>query len=255
MKKCFTINPHRTTEEFKSYYPLINNDVFQAVEIFYPYMLDLEAIKTYYNNAKEFINLGAEMVLHLPHGLKNDLCNLEDYPIIIKRMKEAIDFGKKLNVCKYTIHLGYVKDNKRLDLITHIVPILKELCIYASSAVIMIENMPGNNELGYSPSEILEIIQKVNQDNIKFIYDTGHGHVSEFDHEEYFKELLPYLYHIHISDNKGLKDEHGRIGSGNIDFKSIFKILGKYSELYCLEILYSNEQDLIQYSKDLDSLV
>ena len=40
---------------------------------------------------------------------------------------------------------------------------------------VMIENMPGSGELWYSPKEILEIINEVNLDNLKFILDTGHA--------------------------------------------------------------------------------
>ena len=37
IKQCFTINQHRTTEEFNSYEELIKQGLFQGIEIFYPY--------------------------------------------------------------------------------------------------------------------------------------------------------------------------------------------------------------------------
>ena len=51
LKTCFTINQNRTTEEFLSYEKLIQDNLFQAVEIFYPYNKTLEEQKTYEQNA------------------------------------------------------------------------------------------------------------------------------------------------------------------------------------------------------------
>ena len=50
VKSCFTINQHRTTEEFKTYEELIKNGLFQGVEIFYPYDKTPEEQETYKQN-------------------------------------------------------------------------------------------------------------------------------------------------------------------------------------------------------------
>ena len=50
IKTCFTINQHRTTEEFKTYEELIKQGLFQGIEIFYPYDKTEEQLETYKQN-------------------------------------------------------------------------------------------------------------------------------------------------------------------------------------------------------------
>lgn len=251
MKKCFTINPYRTTSEFTAYEELLASQEFQGIEIFYPYVLSPADIQTYYQNVNYLLKYNPEMVLHLPYGSKNDLSNLHNYQAVIERLKQAITFGASLNVTKYTLHLGYLNNQKRDVVINHLITVLKDLCDYAGKAWIMIENMPGKGELGYSPEEIKNIILRVNKPNLKFILDTGHAHLSEYDILDYIEVLSQYLSHIHLSDNNGIRDEHAPLGTGSISFDKVFAALKDYQELYCLEIIYQDVNQLKQYSKQL----
>ena len=119
---------------------------------------------------------------------------------------------------------------------------------------VMIENMPQDNELGYSPYEIKEIIDKVNLDNLKFILDTGHAHVSSYSNIEYIEVLKDKLYHMHFSDNNGSTDQHKRIGLGNIDFVEIFKKLHEinYDELHCMEVIFKKADELREFATDIE---
>ena len=73
IKKCFTINQNRTTEEFQSYHQLFEKNLFQAIEIFYPYDKSIEQMETYEKNVLDLMKYNIEVVLHLPHGVKIDL--------------------------------------------------------------------------------------------------------------------------------------------------------------------------------------
>lgn len=258
MKKCFTINPNRKTEDFKGYEKLIKDNVYQAIEIFYPYTLTEEERKTYFHNVWSIQNqYPIEVVMHLPHGPLNNLCSFESYEKIMQIMKEGMDFCAPFRVKKLTLHLGQVDKQKNREIyINHIIPVLKELCIYAQKYAmnVMIENMPTSDELGYSPQEIRTMIDRVGESNLKFILDTGHAHVSEYSIESYITLLADKLYHLHFSDNNGLRDEHKRIGLGTIDFKTVFSTLKKinYHELYCMEVIFHSSDDLLAYSKDFD---
>ena len=55
MKKCFTINPLRTVDEVKSYYELFEKDIYQAIEIFFPYNQTKERYDEYTNSIKDLI--------------------------------------------------------------------------------------------------------------------------------------------------------------------------------------------------------
>lgn len=258
IKKCFTINPMRKTEDFNSYEELIKKGLFNGIEIFYPYQLNKEEFKTYTDNVerihKNYSSL--EIVMHLPYGKGNDLCG-EDYKEVLQREKDGIKYTSLFGTKKLTLHLGEVKDKEnREKYIVHIVKVLKELCDYAAiyNMNIMIENMPGDGELGFSPEEILDIITRTNKDNLKFILDTGHAHVSKYESKKYIQVLGKYLYHMHFSDNDSSSDQHKPIGTGNIDFREIFDDLDKiqYNELHCLEILFKTTGDLYNYVNDMN---
>lgn len=256
-KICFTINQNRTTEEFLSYEELIKQGLFQGIEIFYPYDKTYEQLETYKQNVKKLMKYNIEVVLHLPHGYRSDLLNENEYDVILQRFKDAIDFAENFGVKKLTLHLGSF-NNKELGrkyFVDKSIETVKILADYCYPMDLMIENMPGYNELGYSPDEIKEIIEKSNRSNVKFIFDFGHANVSEYPIEEYIDKLGKYLMHLHISDNNGLSDQHKPIGEGNIDYKKIFQYLNNFNELYCLEIIYHTDKDLINYSNSLKNVL
>lgn len=257
IKRCFTINQNRTTEEFKTYEELIKNNVFQAIEIFYPYDKTEEQLETYKQNVLNLMKYDIEVVLHLPHGFRSDLLNFEEYEVILQRFKDAIDFAKQFNVNKLTLHLGSFNDHSkgRQYFIDKSIETIKILSDYCYPMNLMIENMPGYNELGYSPDEIKEIIESSYRSNVKFILDFGHANVSDYKIEEYIDTLGKYLMHLHISDNDGTRDQHKPIGCGNIDYKKVFKLLKDYKELYCLEIIYQTDQDLLNYAKKFNEVI
>lgn len=257
IKQCFTINQHRTTEEFNSYEELIKQGLFQGIEIFYPYDKTEEQKEIYRQNVLNLMKYNIEVVLHLPHGFRSDLLNENEYEVILQRFKDAIDFAEEFKVNKLTLHLGSFNNPSlgRKYFVDKSIETVKVLADYCYPMNLMIENMPGSNELGYSPDEIKEIIEKSNRSNVKFIFDFGHANVSEYPIEEYFEKLDKYLMHLHISDNNGLSDQHKPIGEGNIDYKKVFSYLKEYKELYCLEIIYHTDKDLINYSNLLKNVL
>lgn len=258
IKKCFTINQNRTTKEFKSYEELIKEGMFQGIEIFYPYDKTILELETYKQNVFSLMKYNLEVVLHLPHGYMSNLLNPSTYDVVLDRFKKAIDFSKLFGVKKLTLHLGGFDGNQnvsRKELINNSIENVKILADYCFPAFLMIENMPGDNELGYSPDEIKYIIEQSQRNNVKFIFDFGHANVSEYEITEYIDKLKNYLMHLHISDNDSTRDQHKPIGTGNIDYKNVFKLLPFYHELYCLEIIYNSSNDLRKYAKDLDNVV
>ena len=259
-KMCFTINQLRSKEEIESYYSLFDQNLFSGIEIFYPIHTKEGQFEEYTSSINSLLEKYPylERVLHLPHGKRYSICDLDNYLENVKILKDAIDYAAKFNVTKLTLHLGwYDKENNRDDIVKHCIKVTKELAEYANlyNMNLMIENMPGDGEIGYSPEEILFIIEEVNVNNLKFIFDTGHAHVSEYDDTMYLTLLKDYLYHIHYSDNDSTADKHGRMGSGTIDFTKHFDVLDqiKYDQLHCLEIIYKTKEDLELYLKDFET--
>ena len=257
MKKCFTINCMRTNDDFDGYEKILSKGLYQGIELFYPYNVFSDQRTLYTSRVKALIEkCHPEVVLHLPHGHNNDLLG-SNKDEVYQRMCDAIDYANMFGVKKLTLHLGtYPLEISRENAVNEVIKVVNNLCEYALkyNMFVMIENMPGYSELGYSPEEILYIIKMVKFNNIKFILDTGHAHVSDYEITEYIDLLSDYLYHMHFSDNSGKTDEHKRVNSGTIDFVSVFKALNKisYHELHCMEVLFKNYTDLIDYAKDID---
>lgn len=259
MKKCFTINPFRTDADFNEFDAMLATNHFQGIEIFYPYPLSLETQEKYKCNVMKLHQKypHVEVVMHLPYGQDNDLCNFDKYQITLQVLKDGIDYTSQFKTKKLTLHLGYVdKDKQRSLYIKHIIPVLQELCDYAQQyhMAVMIENMPGIAELGFGPEEILEIITNTKRNNLKFILDTGHAHVSRYENPAYIRLLGSYLHHTHFSDNDQSGDQHKRMGLGNIDFREVFDELNKinYHELHCLEIIFQKPEEILEFAKDMD---
>lgn len=172
-------------------------------------------------------------------------------------MIDAIEYSKQFDVRKLTLHLGSVSlDKERVEYVNAIKLVLKDLCDYSAkyNMNVMIENMPGMGELGFSPDELLDIITGVERDNIKFILDTGHAFVSRYPLSEFVYKLKDYLYHMHFNDCDGTKDEHKRMHLGKIDFKELFTALNeiKYSELHCMEVIFKSYLELVDFASDLE---
>ncbi|MGD9886610.1 MAG: sugar phosphate isomerase/epimerase family protein [Bacilli bacterium] len=259
MKKCFTINPLRKTEDFLGYQSILKERIFDAIEIFYPEKEETRAV--YAENVRILLkeNPHLEVVFHLPFNRDNDLCSFQKNEQLIDKFKKIMVFAKSFGVKKLTMHLGYVSiEVDRSLYLKNIVKTLKELCVYASKLDLrlMIENMPDNKQLGYAPDEILEIIKLVDLDNLGFIYDTGHAHISEFPDLLYLDVLGKWLWHCHLNDNHGHKDEHYSFGKGNYDFDAFFRKTKdiNFQGCYCLEMLFDNANDLENYAKSFDEI-
>ncbi len=256
MKICFTINCQRTKEQLEEFKQLVLNNEFRGIEIFYPYNVTDTQKKLYDSYINEINKNNIEVVLHLPHGPKADFIN-EKGKInknTTKLMIDAINYAYNMKATKLTLHLGKTVKN-RVKEINLVIKVLNRLLKLASKydMLLMIENMPGASELGYSPDEILYVINSVKFSNMRFILDTGHANVSEYSIDEYLNKLGSYLEHIHFSNNYGLKDEHAGFENGNIDFDNLFEKLNimKYNKLHCLEIIFKETTELLKNKDDI----
>ena len=113
MKKCFTINCMRKDEDFDGFEKIIDENIYQGVELFYPYNVNAKQRTLYTKRCLKLRNeKQIEFVLHLPHGYNNDLIN-ENNQIndeVVKLMLSAIDYASIFNVKKCTLHLGKYYD-------------------------------------------------------------------------------------------------------------------------------------------------
>lgn len=65
-----------------------------------------------------------------------------------------------------------------------------------------------------------EVCRIVDRPDFKLCLDIGHAHCySPADVREWAKELAPYVGHVHIHDNNGIRDEHLGLGKGTLPWE------------------------------------
>ncbi len=112
-----------------------------------------------------------------------------------------------------------------------------------------IENSTGNQRFA-DLSKIIHFKQACALPEMGMLFDAAHGNIhvrgdgvaGESEIGAYVRALPFEIFEIHFSDNRGMHDEHKKIGYGNLDLGSLFKSLktlgfqGKFTVEVCLDI-------------------
>ena len=99
----------------------------------------------------------------------------------------------------------------------------------------MLEKYPGQNiYIENMFDEKPDILAGLTEDlkeynNFGICFDYAHAKVYGDDIEEWFRELAPYIKHMHINDNNLKDDLHLAIGEGKIDWDEFVTMVQKYS--------------------------
>lgn len=255
IRKCFTVNPNRKKEQILDYEKMLKEKIYVGCEFFYPYNKTKEEQQEYLQNISSYLKYNCEFVCHLPYGKDNNLATNDNLDVVMDRMCQAIDYASNLPVTKLTLHPGELDGTlSKEEAVCLASRNIKKLCKYASkyNMIIMLENLVGAHELMKTPEEYFELKLLIDEPNLKFIFDVAHYYASNQE-VNYKKDIIQFvetvkddLYHLHISDNDGTRDQHARIGLGTIDFNKYFKKLEsiKYEGLYSSEILFNTADDL-----------
>lgn len=131
---------------------------------------------------------------------------------------------------------------------------MTELLAFAKmhNVTICLENMPMPNFSMGAPSQILQFVQTINDDNFKICLDTGHTAV--FPHlnvADEVRRLGKQIKVFHIHDNFGQFDEHMLPTKGKIDWDDFLLALKQieFDGTFSLEIHFDNNLDCDQLEK------
>jgi sugar phosphate isomerase/epimerase len=94
-------------------------------------------------------------------------------------------------------------------------------------------------QMGSNISLLLDFIRSFKSEKLGICIDTGHAYISEG--ERFYKKLeecKENLWHMHLSDNFGINDNHLPPGWAKIDWRRVFDVLSQisYSGVSLLEI-------------------
>ncbi len=199
-----------------------------------------------FDRLNQYVSLGCKFSIHGPYG-NDDNINMVDLGVKSKRnfeiMEKVFSITSSLDAESIVVHGDKVNTDYG-EAFSNVIANLKFLSKRAKdySLILVLENLHNeirNERIGILPQEVLKVIESVNEENLKFCFDTGHANLTanlyRFDILEFVTKLEPYLYHMHIHDNMGIPevvdtkygDQHLPLGKGKIDFAKIFQAIEK----------------------------
>ena len=265
IRKCFTINPHRKFDEILSYEEhLVKTNIYSGCEIFYPYNVSKEQLDDYINGVSNFLKYdNFEIVCHLPYGAQNNVATYLDLDATMNRLIAGIDFASKFKATRVTYHPGNLDGSlNRDEAIKLAIDNIRVLANHAKkyNMIFMLENLIGEQELCAKKEEMRYFLDSLKDCDVKLIFDCAHCHCAYKGDKEaifdFLEEFKNEIYHLHVSDNHGLRDEHAPLLSGTIDYIRYFRRLKElnYDGLYSSEVLFKDYLDLLETSKTIDKI-
>lgn len=175
--------------------------------------------------------------------------------ISLLRMKQVLKAASFFHPLSIVVHSGYdrwrfatVKD----EWIKKSVSTWKEILniLPFDDIVLCLENVFEDN-----PSTLIELCRKMKSKNFKICFDTGHFNLfSTISLSEWIGLISPYLGEIHLHDNSGKSDEHNAIGSGTVNFVTLFKLI-KPLEKPILTVEAHSSENVLKSIERLDNIL
>jgi sugar phosphate isomerase/epimerase len=118
---------------------------------------------------------------------------------------------------------------------------------------ICLENMMPRNGFGVEPPELDMLFWRF--PTLQFTLDTGHANLGEGGRtrlSELVERFGERLGHVHLSDNRGMYDDHFPLGLGTIDFRRLAKALKEigYDGTVTFEV-FDEDRNLLAQSREL----
>jgi len=166
----------------------------------------------------------------------------------VRQLKEELDWAEGVGAKNVVMHLGfdmnfgmdggsrYTHQEFPKYYSTAMAESLAELKAYArGKARLCVENV-GGFRYDLTPP----ILDRVLGGNLGLCLDVGHINIlkPEMRAKElaFFKRHRQNIFHSHVHDNSGLRDEHSALGRGRIDFVPFFKLLERTDALVVFEV-------------------
>lgn len=196
-----------------------------AVASRYNLGLEISEFCTAYNMDKDFPiwdkKVKAEIkgidrkILHAPF---NELFPSAIEPMVVdvarKRYAQAFSLAQGYGISRMVVHSGHMPAIYfDVWFVERSVEFWKEyLYDKPEDFRIMLENV-----LEEHPEPLAEIAEKVGDPRLGLCLDIGHANVSsKRPLHEWISIMSPYLKHIHLHDNQGIRDQHLELGEGSI---------------------------------------
>ena len=166
----------------------------------------------------------------------------------VRLLKQELDWAHGIGARNVVMHLGFDM-NFGMDggsRYTHqqfpeyfakaLADSLAELKAYSRGrARLCVENV-GGFRYGLTPP----ILSRLLGGSLGLCLDVGHVNVQRPEQRvrelAFFRKHRQSIFHSHVHDNSGLRDEHSALGRGRIDFLPFFRLLEKTDALVVFEV-------------------
>ena len=149
-----------------------------------------------------------------------------------------------VSVCPgHTVHGQGLEDGwKRLG------ESLNAICTFAAPRGIRIAVEPADRyetDLIQTTAEAMRMIGEVGHSNLGILLDNGHAYVVGESCVEAIQNMGSRLFHVHVDDNNGARDQHLVPGDGSFDFVPFISALRQagYTGYLCAELSWDYTVD------------
>ena len=204
----------------------------------------------------------AGLIIHAPEIFDRklvDICSNDEKYVneSLEILQRTLDKTKELHKYfpnhkpKVVMHLGgmFLNDREVKDttkLIDVAIKNFSKLNYDKNEIDVIPENLPprpwylGGEWFQHGFMSSSDMLQFCNHFGLGMTYDVCHAqlycNLFDIDINEYTKEIMPIVSHVHISDAYGTNGEGVQIGEGCMDFDSLFDIMGEYNFSWVPEI-------------------
>ncbi|MCR5349651.1 MAG: sugar phosphate isomerase/epimerase, partial [Acholeplasmatales bacterium] len=225
---------------------------FEYNEFFMPDILDDEKKLNDIINKYSSLNRKNDTL----HGVFFDIV-LDSKDNLIKnisyqRVRKSLEIASKLKCKGVVFHTNYITWMKDINYKERWIKLNTEAYLKLieefKDLEIYIENM-----FDLDPYMLRDLVKNINHERIGVCLDIAHASISNMDLDIWFKELSPYIKHIHINDNDKIIDSHEELGKGKIDYKKAYEYINKLNDntSILIEISdYNKTYNSIKYLKD-----
>ena len=193
--------------------------------------------------ARAAMEKARSFVFHAPFS---ELCPAAIDPMVRevtrKRYLQAIELARSYGIHRIVIHNGFIPSVYYPEwYVPESVSFWKN-CLdeVPGDTVIFLENV-----MEHGPDMIVSIAEEICDKRLRLCLDVGHActRPDPLPVETWIDREAPYLSHVHLHNNDGVRDLHNPLGTGVLDIKNLIDMIERVSPeaTYTIENLSAGE--------------
>jgi sugar phosphate isomerase/epimerase len=206
---------------------------------------------------------GLGLVCHLPAFVSPADLNPAIRETSRLEMQCSLEVAAELGARKAVVHPAPILGlgSRRLDLVRAYAHQSLATLVEKAQALGMLlclENMFPRYGWFYEPDEFRTLLEQM--PTLGLTLDCGHAHIADPEGKralEFIRRLGPRIAHVHLSDNRGRRDEHLAIGAGSIAWEPLVSELCRagYDDTITLEVFDADRRRIERSREAIAAMV